>query len=108
MQVWVGETGSFSEYIRHPEFERSSAARPQFDFLSDPEKGGLIVDFVGRLEEMGEDFETVCQRIGMTDLKMQQSNRSTKHRLRISEEDSRYLRDRYDVDFEVFGYGCAS
>jgi hypothetical protein len=104
MQVWVGETGSFSEYIRHPEFGRSPAARPRFEFLSDPSRSGLIDDFVGRLEVIGEDFETVCQRIGVTDLQMQQSNRSTKHPLRISEDDSRYLRDRYDVDFKVFGY----
>lgn len=37
---------------------------PQYDFLFD-EKGNLLVDYVGRFENLQKDFDEACRRIGI-------------------------------------------
>ena len=39
--------------------------RPQHDYLYDDE-GRLLVDFVGRFEQLGQDFETVRKQLKLT------------------------------------------
>ncbi|HRY36260.1 MAG TPA: sulfotransferase family 2 domain-containing protein [Candidatus Magasanikbacteria bacterium] len=37
---------------------------PQFDYLSD-EQGNLLIDFVGKFENLEKDFKFICEKIGL-------------------------------------------
>ncbi len=47
----------------------------QCDYIMD-EENNLLVDFVGKFENLRSDFATVCNRIGLPPLKIVSSNRS--------------------------------
>lgn len=50
---------------------------PQYDMLHDAE-GKLLVDFVGRFENLQADFDQVCARLGISDSQLPHRNRSDK------------------------------
>jgi hypothetical protein len=50
--------------------------RPQWDYISD-EAGNVIVDFVGKLESINEDFPAVCQRLGWDPVPLPHKNKSS-------------------------------
>lgn len=52
---------------------------PQYDFLHD-ESGRLLVDFVGRYERLQEDFDRVCERLGIPASPLPRINRSMEAR----------------------------
>ncbi len=58
----VKNLGSFGEYIR---WRCAEEVRYQRDFIYS-EQGDLLVDFVGRFEQIEQDFESVCSRIGVS------------------------------------------
>ena len=49
--------------------------RPQSEYLYD-ESGRLMVDFVGRFENLQADFNKVCERIGIAAVELPYANRS--------------------------------
>lgn len=51
--------------------------RPQVDFLYD-ETGELLVDFVGRFENLQGDFNRVCERIGLPHTQLAHINKSNR------------------------------
>lgn len=57
--------------------------RPQIDFLVDPASGERIVDFVGRLERMQEDFDVVCEKLGLGRLEVPHTNSSRRGKGRL-------------------------
>ena len=50
---------------------------PQYDMLHDS-NGRLLVDFVGRFERLQQDFDEVCQRLGIDDSELPHRNPSNK------------------------------
>jgi hypothetical protein len=99
---------------------------PQFDLLHD-ENGKLLVDFLGRFENLYQDFDTVCRRLGIDDSTLPHRNpsnkrsrnlkRSFRNRLFFNGENSkrhysefydRETRDAvtrlYQRDIDAFGY----
>lgn len=50
---------------------------PQYDMLHD-RQGNLMVDFVGRFEDLQRDFDQVCQQLGIADSLLPHRNRSDK------------------------------
>ncbi len=50
-------------------------ARPQSEYLYD-ESGRLLVDFVGRFENLQADFNKVCERIGIAVTELPYANKS--------------------------------
>jgi len=50
---------------------------PQYDMLHDSQ-GNLLVDFVGRFESLQQDFDHVCQRLGIADSSLPHRNKSDK------------------------------
>lgn len=50
---------------------------PQYDMLHD-RNGKLMVDFVGRFETLQQDFDRVCERLGISDSVLPHRNRSDK------------------------------
>ncbi len=52
--------------------------RPQAEFVCDAH-GRLQVDFLGRFERLQEDFEEVCQRLGLSPMPLPHVNRAQEH-----------------------------
>lgn len=50
---------------------------PQYDFIYD-ENNNMIVDFVGRFENLGNDFDHVCKELGIADSRLPHVNSTDK------------------------------
>ena len=77
----------------------------QLDYLSD-ENGSLIVDFVGRFENISGDSKKVFERLGFKNASLPHKN-SSKHknyRTYYTDETREEVRRRYAKDIEFFGY----
>lgn len=103
---------------------------PQYDMLHDRD-GRLLVDFVGRFENLQGDFDNVCARLGIAESTLPHRNpsdkasRNLRRRIRNivwfnGENARRHWRDYYDErtraavaelygrDIETFGYAFAA
>ncbi len=90
---------------------------PQYDFLHDS-KGRLLVDFVGRFENLQDDFDIVCSRLGITESTLPHVNQSkpghgslagqsgpASHYSDYYDEETRGLvATMYSKDIDAFGY----
>ncbi len=99
---------------------------PQYDMLHDGQ-GRLLVDFVGRFENLQQDFSLVCEQLGIADSQLPHRNRSDKKSRDLKrkirnflfmngENDCHSMADFYDAetravvgeyyrkDIETFGY----
>ena len=77
----------------------------QLDYITD-EDGSLIVDFVGRFENLNSDSQTVFQNLGLDNVVLPHKN-SSKHRnyrTYYTEETKVEVGRRYARDIEFFGY----
>jgi len=99
-----------------------SHTRPMWTMLYDRNGEECLVDFVGRLESLHQDFAEVCRRIGIEDPPgLPEANRSlgrdplSGRRLEAGEtapawqeyfdpETLRFAREYYRKDFELLGY----
>ena len=102
---------------------------PQFDMLHDAQ-GRLLVDFVGRFENLEADFAEVCRRLGLEGAELRHRNRSDKwtrklrrrarnllywngennksgYRAFYDEETLEAVSQLYRKDIETFGYHFA-
>ncbi len=92
---------SFDEYIR---WRVSEDRHLQKDFIFD-RHGNQLVDFVGRLENLRDDFATVCHRIGI-DAELPHENASVHESWRsyYTPETRDLIAEAYAEDVEAFGY----
>jgi chondroitin 4-sulfotransferase 11 len=103
---------TFSQWLklayvdRHPlYFDAPHLFSPQYDWISDNDDN-LIVDFVGRFENLEHDFAKVCERIGRTGLQLPHDN-ATKHqdyRHYYKDSEIEIIARWYKKDIEHFGY----
>jgi hypothetical protein len=111
-------TDSFSSFIRHPCTAEALGMQPQADSICDVD-GTVIVDFIGRFENLEDDFLTVQSRIGIPSSKIRHNNSSgsgtaTSRRHQgatiddVSPGDIDYLSERFARDFDMFGYTLES
>lgn len=91
----------FDEYI---EWRVNEDPHTQSEYLCD-RHGELLVDFVGRYEQLKEDFDAVCRRLGL-DLELPHVN-ATKHRdfrTYYSDRSRKLVQEAFAEDIERFGY----
>lgn len=116
-RVQTNQTGlsegniSFNEWVKRtygnkdPAFyDKPRFFMPQLDWISD-KSGSLIVDHVGRYENLDQDFSDVC-RILEIDKKLPHVRRSSHKHYRdyYSDEAKEIIHNWFMKDIEMFGY----
>ena len=78
--------------------------KPQFDFVSIDEK--ISVDFIGRFENLNDDYQKVLHNIGSDSLPLPHIHKSNRERYRnyYTEETKEIVGEFYKKDIEEFGY----
>lgn len=96
----VSALSDFSEYIR---WRCDGRFKLQEDFVTLNDE--VIVDFVGRFENLASDFQFVCDRIGVkTTLVKLNSTRRTSYREHYDDRTAELVRQTYLCDIIRFGY----
>jgi hypothetical protein len=101
------DSDSLSDFLRHPLLADAPGMQTQSSSLCDGDRGGLIVDFVGRFETLEADINYVRQHLGLPDRPLpwlNSSKRSGDLPTDLSAEDRSYLVARYEEDFRRFDY----
>ena len=115
---------SFKDWVtnstkkKSPTFDNYSflycfAQRPQLDWISD-RNGKLLVDFIGRFENLHEDFNIICDRLEIPRQELSYKNKSTlrnpkdhgrKHYGELYDDETKeIIEERFAKDIEYFGY----
>lgn len=100
---------SEEEFYRYLTDESRGAVPPRgrdsmSQFLCD-ESGRLLVDFVGRVENLAEDWRTVCQALGIPPLDLPHKNRNPDDQVAgrlLSDRCRAVIFERYREDFRRF------
>lgn len=91
----------FTEYIHWRVSEDKHLQRE----CMDDENGNCLMDFVGKMENLSEDFDKVCARIGVKS-KLPHSNKSAhkNYRSYYTDETRELVAQHFKDDIEAFGY----
>lgn len=97
----IEKLGSFDEYIK---WRCENEVRYQKDFIYS-ESDELLVDYVGRFENLESDFDRICSRIGISVSlpKLNVSNTSP-YQGYYTDETRELVREVFASDIERFGY----
>ena len=70
------------------------------------EQGNLIVDFVGKIENLDADFKYICKKIGIPQIDLPHLNQTKKegYRKYYNERTADLIRQAYKDDVETFNY----
>lgn len=103
---------SFESFVRAvnnvSDQEASKHFQSQHKLITDS-ADNLIVDFIGRFENLKEDFAKVIKRAGIPSATLHHLNKNNNigkkdFRSYYNEETKRIVAERYKVDIETFGY----
>jgi chondroitin 4-sulfotransferase 11 len=99
---------NFEDFVCHwltPEnIRRKHLFTPQSEFVTD-RFGGMAMDFVGRYERLNEDFDVICEKLGM-DVKLPHLNSSKRvgYREFYTDRSRDVVAEIYARDVELFQY----
>jgi|TARA_Y100000034_G_scaffold38117_1_gene46826 chondroitin 4-sulfotransferase 11 len=88
-------------------YEEALMFWPQTDFICD-NKGEMRIDFIGRFENLQEDFNVVCDKIGIDARPLPHLSASKPkikpYRQYYTEKTKKIVAEKYKKDIEYFGY----
>ncbi|MBT9311110.1 sulfotransferase family 2 domain-containing protein [Leptothoe kymatousa] len=100
-------SGSVSEFIHSEKCWQSYGTMSQFHQLADEDGKELLVDYVGRLEDINADWDHVCNKIGLS-VTLPHANKSKRKykdwKKYFSLDDLNFLEVKYKEDMERFSY----
>jgi hypothetical protein len=78
---------------------------PQLNWICN-QKGQVMADYIGRYENLQEDFNVICNKIGIPQKKLLHTNSTThKHYSEYYDDETReIIAQKYAKDIEYFGY----
>lgn len=106
-QHGLNEDCSLSELlVNQPD---SWALRSQLSWLTGLD-GNIGVDFIGRFENLQEDFNKVCHHIGLSDCRLRKTlvGGNCSYLTEYDDFSRRLIAERYAEDIEYFGYRFGS
>ena len=95
------EKMSFLEFLQFTKIYNNHHWQPQTQFIK-----GYDIDFIGRFENLQNDFDIVCKKIGISRKPLIHANRTNhKHYSEYYDDETREIvAERYREDIEYFGY----
>ena len=106
IHVW-SETTNFSTFIRHPYLASERAWQPQIESLKGRAGDAPIVSHVLKFENLSDNWAQVAALFGLPELPEVNVSKSRPMALKtsdVSDEDKRYLCEKFALDFKYFGY----
>lgn len=109
LREWLGsDEVRFDDFVRYvcqtPDEELDVHWRPQIALIGNREKG-VNLDFIGHVERIEEDWNFVCQMLGVeAPIFHENRNAHRAHRDYYHEDTWERVRARYQDDIELFGY----
>lgn len=110
--IQMAERMSFEKFVDWINYASDTCIHPsqhknQLDWFTD-KQGNILVDFVGKFENLNNDWEKVCQHLSirapLPHLRKNPSNK--KHYTEYYTDRTRdIIREKFIVDIEHFGYG---
>jgi len=100
---YTGDT-SFNDFVQT--FSSNELMLKQSDFIA-RHNGELLVDFVGRYESLQQDFDLICERLGISKRQLNRINVSKSTRSTLDSLDTssiKIINDYFSQDFDMFGY----
>ena len=101
------ESDSFSGFIRNENLIKLAPGfAPQTQWVVD-ENNQRIVDFIGKYEDLENDFNSILKEIGLQQINLTIHNKSKKKenkKIKIEKDDLDFLYHRFKNDFDLFEY----
>lgn len=87
-----------------PDEHAQAHFRSQHRFITD-ESGNILVDFIGRFEQLDSDFQFISEKIGVRiELPHIRPGKPRSYTYYYTERTARMIERRYERDVEMFGY----
>jgi|3_EtaG_2_1085321.scaffolds.fasta_scaffold78799_2 hypothetical protein len=107
----LGDQNDFSGFIRHYKSNnvilKQLHFKPQYQWICD-DYDNVLVDFIGRFENLQEDFNKLCDTIEVPREKLvhhKKSKTKHKHYTEYYDDETRQIvAEKYSKDIEYFGY----
>lgn len=97
---------SFKEFVKSKEWVSSGWLHftPQYDFINI--SNNICMDFIGKVENMQDDYDTICKAIGLKSSVLKRTNRSKRRNYEeyFDDESRKIIAEEYEKDIKYFDY----